>query len=176
MMILGPDHSMSAHAMVEGGTFSFMAPEILVPAKFGLGSSISTREADIFAFGLVVLQVFRLNRPQFFHTSAHLYRFSRGNLRSTTLQPTNAYLQSSRVCDQRNLRTLRLLDFRMLCGSSSRRAGVKKGHNGQGFVLSWILFVMRLRDGILSCHHPVHMMTRIHLPYNWMRRLVSEVV
>lgn len=57
MMTLDIDHSMSAHAMVEGGTLLFMAPELLVPAKFGLGSSIPTREADTFAFGLVVLQV-----------------------------------------------------------------------------------------------------------------------
>lgn len=34
-----------------------MAPELLAPAKFGLENSIPTREADIFAFGLVVLQV-----------------------------------------------------------------------------------------------------------------------
>jgi len=49
--------------MVEGGTFSFMAPEIMVPTEFGLGSLISTREADVFAFGLIVLQVFRLECP-----------------------------------------------------------------------------------------------------------------
>ena len=56
-----PGHSMSAQAVAEGGTFPFMAPELLDPAKFGLESSIPTREADVFAFGLVVLQVFLLN-------------------------------------------------------------------------------------------------------------------
>ena len=58
-MVLDPELSMSAHAMAEGGTFSFMAPELLAPAKFGLETSIPTREADIFAFGLFVIQVFR---------------------------------------------------------------------------------------------------------------------
>ena len=63
MMVLDLDHSMPAHAMAEGGTFSFMAPELLAPTKFGLGGSIPTREADIFAFGLVILQVSRPDRP-----------------------------------------------------------------------------------------------------------------
>lgn len=59
-MILGPGNSISADLVVEGGTFSFMAPELLDPAKFGSTNSIPTREADIFAFGLVMLQVLPL--------------------------------------------------------------------------------------------------------------------
>ena len=56
-----PGHSISA--MAEGGTYSFMAPELLAPVKFGLGNPIPTPEADIFAFGLVILQVFWPNPP-----------------------------------------------------------------------------------------------------------------
>ena len=175
-MVLGPDHSTSVHAVAEGGTFSFMAPELLAPVNFGLESLISTREADVFAFGLVVLQVFHLYCPWFSHVPAHSCRFSQGNPRSITLQSTNAYMQSSRVCGQRDLRTLRLSDFQVLCGSSSRPAGVKKGHSGQVLVLLWMLFATRLRNGIFPCHHLVRRMARIHLPYNQMSCLISVTV
>ena len=60
-MVLDPDHSMFAHVLVKGGTFSFMAPELLAPKRFGLESFIPSREADVFAFGLVMLQVFLLH-------------------------------------------------------------------------------------------------------------------
>ena len=134
-MILDLDHSMSAHAVVEGGTFSFMAPELLDPAKFGLESSIPTREADVFAFGLLVLQVFRLDCLRPSYLSARLRRFSRGNFRSITPQSTSAHMQSSMVCDQENPRMLRPLDSRLLFGNLSRNAGVKKGRDDQGSML-----------------------------------------
>ena len=54
---------MFAHVLVKGGTFSFMAPELLAPKRFGLESFIPSREADVFAFGLVMLQVFLLHYP-----------------------------------------------------------------------------------------------------------------
>ena len=130
-MILDPDYSMSAHAVAEGGTFSFMAPELLDPAKFGLESSIPTREADVFSFGLVVLQVFRLNHLRPSYLPARLSRCSRGNFHSVTTQSTSARVQSSMVCGQENPRMLRPLGSRLLFGSSSRHAGVKKGRNGQ---------------------------------------------
>ena len=44
---------------------AFMAPELLVPWKFGREDSVPTPEADIYAFGFVVLQVSR---------RAHRYR------------------------------------------------------------------------------------------------------
>ena len=34
-----------------------MAPELLAPVRFGLRGSTPTKEADMFAFGLVVIQV-----------------------------------------------------------------------------------------------------------------------
>jgi hypothetical protein len=135
---------MPAHAMVEGGMFSFMAPELLAPPKFGLGNSIPTREADIFAFGLVVLQVSRPNRRRDSHGHAHVCRFSQGNRRSIMPQFTDARKQSSRVYDQGSLRTLRVSDSRLLCGNLRRHVGVKTGHYDRGSMRLWILFAMRL--------------------------------
>ena len=56
-MALDSCDSMPTHMVVEGGTFPFKAPELLVPGVYGLKDARPTREADIFAFGLVVLQV-----------------------------------------------------------------------------------------------------------------------
>jgi len=35
----------------------FMAPELLMPEKFGKEDSVPTPQADIYAFGLVIFQV-----------------------------------------------------------------------------------------------------------------------
>ena len=35
----------------------FMAPELLAPSKYGLASVVPTKEADIYAFGMLILQV-----------------------------------------------------------------------------------------------------------------------
>lgn len=40
-----------------GGTTPFMAPELLVPSKFGLRKCIPTKEADIYAMAMVIYQV-----------------------------------------------------------------------------------------------------------------------
>ena len=34
----------------------YMAPELLVPSKFGFTESIPTQKSDIYAFGLVIYQ------------------------------------------------------------------------------------------------------------------------
>jgi len=39
-----------------GGTTPFMAPELLAPSKFGLDTCKSTKEADIYAMGMVTYQ------------------------------------------------------------------------------------------------------------------------
>ena len=53
------DHyqNISNSARMEGGTQKFMAPELLVPEKFGLIGAKPTPQADIYAFGLVIFQV-----------------------------------------------------------------------------------------------------------------------
>jgi len=40
-----------------GGTTPFMAPELLAPSKFGKIKCQVSREADVYAFGMVILQV-----------------------------------------------------------------------------------------------------------------------
>ena len=56
-MVLDPQNSMQPDLMSEGGTMTFMAPELLAPSKFGLKNAVPTQEGDIYAFGLVILQV-----------------------------------------------------------------------------------------------------------------------
>ena len=47
----------SSKSEAGGGTTPFMAPELLVPSKFGLEKSIPTAEADIYAMAIVIYQV-----------------------------------------------------------------------------------------------------------------------
>jgi len=56
-MVFDPQNPMSSSFTLEGGTLTFMAPELLAPTKHGLKSSVPTTEGDIYAFGLVILQV-----------------------------------------------------------------------------------------------------------------------
>ena len=56
-MVLDPHNPMSTSFTLEGGTLTFMAPELLVPTNYDLDKAVPTREADIYAFGLVILQV-----------------------------------------------------------------------------------------------------------------------
>jgi len=56
-MVLDPQNPMSSSFTLEGGTLAFMAPELLAPSEHGLRGAVPTREGDIYAFGLVILQV-----------------------------------------------------------------------------------------------------------------------
>ena len=47
----------SSDSEVGGGTTPFMAPELLVPSKFGLEKATPTMGADIYAMGMVIYQV-----------------------------------------------------------------------------------------------------------------------
>jgi serine/threonine protein kinase len=60
-MVFDPQLSMSSSQTVQGGTLTFMAPELLAPSHYNLTSSTPTQEADIYAFGLVILQVIALH-------------------------------------------------------------------------------------------------------------------
>ena len=57
-MVLDPSQPMSCSAQLEGSTMMFMSPELLVPKRFGCTESVPTPEADIYAFGLVIYQVY----------------------------------------------------------------------------------------------------------------------
>ena len=61
-MVFDPQNPMSISATLEGGTMTFMAPELLAPFKHGLKSAVPTKEGDVYAFGLVILQVAALCR------------------------------------------------------------------------------------------------------------------
>jgi len=61
-MVLDPHNPMSSNFALEGGTLAFMAPELLEPSRHGLKNSAPTKEGDIYAFGLVILQVTALSR------------------------------------------------------------------------------------------------------------------
>ena len=56
-MVLNSDHPMSCSVQLEGGTMTFMSPELLVPSKFDMENAMPTPEADIYAFSLVIFQV-----------------------------------------------------------------------------------------------------------------------
>ena len=60
-MILDPMHPWSCSAQLERGTIIFMAPELLVPSKFGFTESVPTQMSDIYAFGLVIYQARNLD-------------------------------------------------------------------------------------------------------------------
>ena len=56
-LVLDPVQPISCSGQLEGDTTVFMSPELLMPWKFGREDPVPTSEADIYAFGLVVLQV-----------------------------------------------------------------------------------------------------------------------
>ena len=53
----------AANCEIGGGTTPFMAPELLLPSKFGLYKCIPSKEADIYAIGMVIYQVRVAQRP-----------------------------------------------------------------------------------------------------------------
>ena len=60
-MVLDPQNPMSTSDMLEGGATMFMTPELLAPSRNALKGAVPSRDGDIYAFGLVVLQVFALH-------------------------------------------------------------------------------------------------------------------
>ena len=61
-MVLDPGQILSCSAQLEGGTMTFMSPELLVPSGFGLQDSVPTPQADVYAFGLLTFQVCEQDR------------------------------------------------------------------------------------------------------------------
>ena len=47
----------SSKSTAGGGTTPFMAPELLVPSRFGLEKCAPSKEADIYAMAMVIYQV-----------------------------------------------------------------------------------------------------------------------
>ena len=74
-MVLDPQNPMSSSFTLEGGTVTFMAPELLAPTRYGFKNAVPTKEGDIYAFGLVILQVAALRhrcRDVFFLTTCQV--------------------------------------------------------------------------------------------------------
>ena len=103
-MVLDPVQPLSCSAQLEGGTMTFMSPELLVPSKFGMKDSVPTPEGDIYAFGLVTFQVCEQDlgyRPLFYFVQVLTGEIPFRNVRQTELgwsvvqglrpdKPTNA--------------------------------------------------------------------------------------
>jgi len=54
-----PGQQMARSAQLEGGTMSFMSPELLIPDLFSRADAEPTPQSDIYAFGMVIYQVFQ---------------------------------------------------------------------------------------------------------------------
>jgi len=56
--VADPDQQMARSAQLEGGMMTFMSPELLIPDLFGKEGAAPTPQSDIYAFGMVIYQVF----------------------------------------------------------------------------------------------------------------------
>ena len=57
-IVHNPDLEMvSSKSAVAGGTTPFMAPELLVPSRFGLDKCVPTKGADVYAMAMTIYQV-----------------------------------------------------------------------------------------------------------------------
>ena len=61
-MVFDPKQPLPGWVQLEGGTVAFMAPELLVPVKYGFTDSVPTQKSDIYAFGLVIYQACNQDR------------------------------------------------------------------------------------------------------------------
>ena len=60
----GPAQPVAHSAQLEGGMMTFMSPELLIPEEFGKKDAIPTPQSDVYAFGLVIYQVFEQDYGQ----------------------------------------------------------------------------------------------------------------
>jgi len=86
-MVLDPHNPMSSSLTLEGGTLAFMAPELLAPSRYGLKNSVPTKEGDIYAFGLVILQVKPLCRYNLGVISLRIYQVLTGEQPFSGINP-----------------------------------------------------------------------------------------
>ena len=57
-MVYDPGLGMECrNCTVDGGTTPFMAPELVIPSRFGLDKCLPSKEADIYAMAMVIYQV-----------------------------------------------------------------------------------------------------------------------
>jgi len=58
MVVPEPAQPMAHSAELEGGAMTFMSPELLIPDGPGTEAAVPTLQVDIYAFGLVIFQVY----------------------------------------------------------------------------------------------------------------------
>lgn len=59
----------SSRSEVCGGTTPYMAPELLLPSKFGLAACTPSKAADVYAFGMVIYEVGTVLTPTYTYQS-----------------------------------------------------------------------------------------------------------
>ena len=114
---------MSCSMQFEGGTTTFISPELLAPSRFGKRESVPTPEADIYAFGMVIFQVCEQDPG----CDLYIYTLSRSlrvRSRSVVFGERSWGSQWFKGCAQTNQRTPHPLDFPTYCGVSSDGAGM----------------------------------------------------
>ena len=52
-----PVQPIAQSAQLEGGSMTFLSPELLIPEEFGKKDAAPTPQSDVYAFGLVIFQV-----------------------------------------------------------------------------------------------------------------------
>jgi len=52
-----PVQPIAHSAQLEGGSVTFMSPELLIPEEFGKKDVIPTPQSDIYGYGMVIFQV-----------------------------------------------------------------------------------------------------------------------
>jgi hypothetical protein len=97
---------MGRGAAIAVDTPNFMSPELLVPSKFGMDKSLPTPEADIYAFGFAIFQVFE--RDYGLGLLLKLSRSLQVKLHSMGFEEQNYYSLWSRGCVQLNPGMLQL--------------------------------------------------------------------
>jgi hypothetical protein len=82
-IVHGPSLEMdSSESEMGGGITPFMAPELLVPSKFGLDRCAPSKEGDIYAMAMVIYQVYTTRCP----THTHVNSSRIGTHRNTTVR------------------------------------------------------------------------------------------
>jgi len=122
--VLDPKQKLSCSAQVSGGTITFMSPELLVPEMYGMKGPKASPQADIYAFGMVIYQVYQQNcrvSAILIYTSPRSLRVKFHSLRfKIQLWDIMYFVGSART----NQRTPQPSGFLTRCGASPNAAGM----------------------------------------------------
>ena len=119
-----PAQQIAHSAQLEGGTMTFMAPELLIPEEFDKKDAIPTPQSDIYAFGLVVFQVREQGYGYLLLLCITLSRSSRVKCHSVVFGNLRWRIMSFVARAQPNQRTPWPSGFLIRCGFSLKAAGM----------------------------------------------------